>query len=501
MNARLPRPLLAAARFVPALLLVLALQPGAVSAQPRWVEHNCGFTTPDLLHMPDVVDEYVVWVLPSAISSPSLEFSRTTDGGSTWIPGMVTVAAGSQPTAIEALNALTAWAGYKTTVFTRARIYKTTDGGTTWVLQSTAFNGSSSYINDIHFFDANNGVGMGDPVGGTFEIFTTTNGGTNWSRVPSANIPPPLTSEAGYPTSYDAHGDNIWFGTIGNGGRVFRSTDRGIHWTAAAVDPAITCITGLAFSDANRGLAVGHEHTGNTHKAARTTDGGVTWTALGGPANPCTFFLAWLPGTATFVTTNTYDGFVGGVGSAYSTDDGEHWTFIDQEYLGPVDFASATAGWCGGWTYQLGARPLPALELARPASCKTLVDECFPSTGTTPDDPRTRLVVLGGAWKWDESIVAVSEAGTALPERLAHRSYPNPFNPAATIEFTLPTASHARLRVYTSAGQEVATLVNGSLAAGRHAAHWDAAGKASGVYFYRLEAGGNMTSGRLVLAK
>jgi len=156
VNTRLPRPATTAACCVLALVLSLTLQPGAVTAQPGWEEKNCGFSTPDLLHMPDVVDGNVVWVLSSPLSRPSLEFSRTTDGGATWIPGTVTGASGT-PTAIEALDALTAWVGYKTTVLgDRARIYKTTNGGTTWVLQSTAFN-QSGYINDIHFFDADNG--------------------------------------------------------------------------------------------------------------------------------------------------------------------------------------------------------------------------------------------------------------------------------------------------------------------------------------------------------
>jgi len=495
MVACLTKPDRAAARFVAAVILLLASQPGAVAAE--WLEQSAGFSAPSMaVWSLDAVDENIAWL----IAAGSLEFSRTTDGGSTWIPGTLPVT-GSQATAITALDASTAWVAIKQQTLLRAHVHKTTDGGTTWVRQTT-LNGFG-WINAIHFFDANSGVAMGDPSGGYFEIFTTTNGGTNWTRVPSANIPPPLPSEYWHMDVYYGRGDTVWFGTTSpnttDEGRVFRSTDRGVHWTVATIGFSglnpITCVTGVAFRDQDNGLAVGHEHMEGTHKAARTTDGGLTWTPLDGPATPCPCYLAWVPGAAMYITTNEISGFQGGVGSAYSADDGESWTLIDQIPHGTVDFAVGTAGWCGGLTFELGGCPLPSVGPASAACC--------PSkriAGGSPEVLRTERVILGGVWKWAES-AGVGEASPVPAERLVHRGYPNPFNPAATIEFTLPRAGLTRLRVYTSAGQEVATLVEGSLAAGPHQAHWDAAGKASGVYFYRLEASGGVSAGRLVLAK
>jgi len=69
---------------------------------------------------------------------------------------------------------------------------------------------------------------------------------------------------------------------------------------------------------------------------------------------------------------------------------------------------------------------------------------------------------------------------------------PNPFNPQTTIRFELPEAAHARLAIYTTAGQLVRTLVDGEVAAGPHEVAWDgrdASGReaSSGVYVYRLE--------------
>jgi hypothetical protein len=63
------------------------------------------------------------------------------------------------------------------------------------------------------------------------------------------------------------------------------------------------------------------------------------------------------------------------------------------------------------------------------------------------------------------------------------QNYPNPFNPATNVEFNLPaTTSDVQLRVYNLLGQEVATLVNGTVVAGHHAVSFDGSHLASGIF-------------------
>ncbi|HMB90640.1 MAG TPA: lamin tail domain-containing protein, partial [Rhodothermales bacterium] len=80
-------------------------------------------------------------------------------------------------------------------------------------------------------------------------------------------------------------------------------------------------------------------------------------------------------------------------------------------------------------------------------------------------------------------------------------NYPNPFNPATTIEFALPEAATVRLTVYDVTGREVARLVEGSVSAGQHRVLFDARSLPSGVYFYRLTAPGFTQTQRMVLMK
>jgi hypothetical protein len=78
---------------------------------------------------------------------------------------------------------------------------------------------------------------------------------------------------------------------------------------------------------------------------------------------------------------------------------------------------------------------------------------------------------------------------------------PNPFRDVATIGYRLPAPEHVRLTVYDVAGREVSRLVDGTRPAGAHEAVLRAEGLASGVYTYRLEAGGRVSQRRLVLLK
>ena len=81
------------------------------------------------------------------------------------------------------------------------------------------------------------------------------------------------------------------------------------------------------------------------------------------------------------------------------------------------------------------------------------------------------------------------------------QNYPNPFNSSTTIRYSSPARSHMTLTVYNMLGQQVATLVEGEVEAGYHEVTFDASNRASGVYLYRLTAGGYVQTCRLILLR
>ncbi len=82
---------------------------------------------------------------------------------------------------------------------------------------------------------------------------------------------------------------------------------------------------------------------------------------------------------------------------------------------------------------------------------------------------------------------SISQQSSIAEDYKLEQNFPNPFNPSTTINFSITNAGFTSLKVYDILGKEVASLVNGNLAAGKYSADFDASDLTSGVYFYKLE--------------
>lgn len=330
---------------------------GAI-AQGTWVPQNTGFpqTSTGVFNI-SVVDENIVWISAydgAGTNQNYRDFSVTIDGGATWIPNVVPAPAGHAWSMIYGLDAQTAWAVmYNATAGSGGGIWKTTDGGVNWTQQGAGqifATAGQSFPNVVHFWDANTGFAMGDPVGGVYELYTTTDGGTTWTAVPSANIPAPVAGEYGIVDHYDVMGDTIWFDT--NKGRVYRSIDKGLTWTVSSTGITVPAnqAMDLVFWNSNEGLVRLFNGTTGAQTARRTTDGGLTWTAFTPVGNMLGNDIKYVPGTTSrLVSTGANAAFV--IGSSYSDDGGLNWTDIEigtqRTALGVHDINTM---WAGGFT-------------------------------------------------------------------------------------------------------------------------------------------------------
>jgi len=89
-----------------------------------------------------------------------------------------------------------------------------------------------------------------------------------------------------------------------------------------------------------------------------------------------------------------------------------------------------------------------------------------------------------------------------LPTQFSlNQNYPNPFNPSTIITFALPTSSYVTLKIYDILGREIATIVNEQRSAGEYREKFAADNLPSGLYIYRLRAGGFSQTGKMMLLK
>ncbi|HEX9252377.1 MAG TPA: S8 family serine peptidase [Ignavibacteriaceae bacterium] len=103
---------------------------------------------------------------------------------------------------------------------------------------------------------------------------------------------------------------------------------------------------------------------------------------------------------------------------------------------------------------------------------------------------RLKQVDLDGTFEYSPEI----EVDVNAPDEFTlYQNYPNPFNPATTIEYSLPEKADVTISIYTSIGELVTTLVNGTIEAGYQKATFNAANLTSGTYIYQMKA---VSSGR-----
>ena len=166
-------------------------------------------------------------------------------------------------------------------------------------------------------------------------------------------------------------------------------------------------------------------------------------------------------------------------------------------YTQPVTLARL-APWTGG-----------ALEVASQqvaSSAATALRFAGSATGVAPDllasDGRRVLLLRAGT----AAVTAVDRSPRDAPGLVLGPASPNPFHPTTRIVFETARPARVRLAVYDVHGRLVATLLEGAVAPGRHAAAWngrDGRGRdvASGVYVVRLESPAGVSARKLVLAR
>jgi photosystem II stability/assembly factor-like uncharacterized protein len=449
-----------------------------------------------------------IWEVP-----PFNDFRRTTDGGNYWIPGKATAFPDYILVGIAPLSATLCYGSLANFTTGETKIVKTTDGGITWIEQmSYDFGQAFGFFADIYFFNANDGLVYGDPTNGYFTIFTTHDGGAHWTRVPEANMPAALTDEFSYVFSSEGIGDTFW--TVSTSGRIWKTTDKGLHWDAHTTEQTLIEFSNLKMRDALHGLWGVHG------ELYRTVDGGVTWTEVEYSGTWFTNDLAYVPGTAsTYVSTGAHDfpgyaenGSLHGIGTSYSVDDGNTWITIDTavEHF-CVAMVNSYTGFTGGINTNASTNGIFKYNgSALGYSCgNNLTSMCHKgNTICVANASITNHLSKGDFLGACVSGYAINNNANPEIEQQAKELniYPNPVVKSTTILFFVPQTGNVSIQIFDLSGRLITTLANKKMQAGNHQLIWnsnDENGKvvSSGIYYLKLNTGSYSVSKKLSVIK
>jgi photosystem II stability/assembly factor-like uncharacterized protein len=425
-----------------------------------WIKQNSGFAVASRgIDQIFITNPTTAWAKAYDGTNPTgyiREFTRTNNGGTTWTPGAITFtnSANYGVSNIFAFNYDTAYACMFPTTGTGGQIVKTTDGGSTWAIQASA-SFTTSWADFVQFFDANNGVCVGDPATSTtnFVIYTTTDGGATWTAVPNASMPSSIAGEAGIVNECAVVGNTIWFTT--NKGRIFKSTDKGLTW--AVNSTGLTNSYTMRFKDANVGIIVLDTLP---YTIRKTNDGGTTWSTL----LPTGYLvtrpqLAFVPGTPS----TWFDVSVSpSNGSSYSTDDCTSFMNVD---TGSVQFTSvaffdSNTGWAGSF-----------------------------NLSSTND----------GIYKWDPTVLGTTGITNAKQSMDNITVYPVPTNNVVNIQLGKVDDENMTIAIYNMVGSKI--ISKQLKAVSNDLIQFDLSDKDAGLYFINITNGGKTITKKITVIK
>jgi len=452
-----------------------------VSEQKGFAISSSAFSAPSGLYK--TIDSGLNWEkYPSGINGVDLFFLdsltgfigsnqiyKTTDGGVSWyVPNGGQGGAGKIFFATETIG----WA-VRSNV-----IYKTTDSGENWFTQFTAL--PSIGFNSIHFVDSVYGW-----TANWDRPFKTIDGGTNWIQQTNLNIW----------QSRDVFFMDYQNGFLLESNKLFKTTDGGITWVQNQNLTGFSIAKLSTYQDSTI-FIIGY-------KTYRSVDGGENW-----------FEFVELNGTRITGLNLLNNGF------GYATGElGLIMKYYDSTYV-PVELTSfysetidnkvilcwLTASEINNQGFYIeksksGSQVWQRIGFVQGSG--TTTEEHVYSYTDYIDEPgnyfyRLRQVDYDRSFKYSNII----EVSINSPSRFSlSQNYPNPFNSYTNISYQIPLDEYVTLKVYDILGKEVIILMNENQKAGYYTITLSAEEISSGIYFYKLTAGGNSSTRKFLLLK
>lgn len=233
-----------------------------------------------------------------------------------------------------------------------ALLYKIQNNGTVELVYTETHE--KVFYDAIAFWNAKEGIAMGDPTEDCMSMIITRDGGNTWQKVSCDNLPKAKEGEAAFAasnTNIAIVGDETWIATGGKASRILYSANKGHTWkvykTPIVQGIETTGMYSIDFYDAKNGFAIGGDYSKadiNEANKIKTTDGGKTWKLVAQNENPgyrsC---IQYVPnGNAKELVA------VGFKGIDYSNDAGNTWKHLSDEGFYTIKFINDSTAYAAG---------------------------------------------------------------------------------------------------------------------------------------------------------
>lgn len=400
---------------------------------------------------------------------------------------------------IQFIDTLTGW------VWGNSRnIIRTTDGGNNWSAVELAPPGE---LMKVKFVDRNNGWAITQvdqyPTY-SHRLWISWDGGSSWTRTNSAADSSSLILDK----QFDSVSDSVAFLLFM--GDLWQTTNRGTSWNTLSDTSFVLTGSGIAFVSEDFGFISGRGPGAGTCGCyiAHTSDGGLSWSIAYEFLFPdgCVWNLSTTLPTRIFIRYEYCRPCeppptpVCGSGIAINLNQRQEWLHFSDSlpftYL-KGDALDSNHVWLlkesgilkrttnGGASWESDTLPVPMRDFSLVSRNRAWA-----------------LSQCGRVFVFDSTLLSVDNKYWNIPTHFSlSQNYPNPFNPTTTIRYEIPHAAHVKLTVYSTLGEQVMLLVDQKQDAGDHTVKFDATGLPTGMYFYRLQAGGNTLTKKLMLLK
>jgi photosystem II stability/assembly factor-like uncharacterized protein len=403
----------------------------------NWVQQTA--STTEMLRDVNFVDTNLGWIIGS-----NGTILKTTNGGTDWISQSSLVAYDFMAVSFLDKNNGIAVGDWNNGSNLEGIIYITSNSGNSWTANTL---GLPSMLRDVCFTDSNNAFVIGD------RILHTSDGGISWNN----QI---------YNNNYNLSGisfiDSINGWIVGSGALVLNSLNGGTNWRTQNSGIPFQDLVNVKFLDIMNGYAI--SYSGEIYK---TTNGGYTrnlelLTPNGGEN--------WLAGSKEYIIWMSND--VYNIQLEYSIDNGTYWDMISDSLPNSGLYE---------WT-------IPTLS-----SASVLVRINDLEYDLLSDVSNNVFTIIQPNGMFDDQELFINY--------FVSQNFPNPFNPTTTIEYQLPKSSFVTIKIYDVLGQEIVTLVNEEKQVGIYKVNFDAKDFTSGLYLYKISAGGFELTRKMLLLK